>query len=374
MNGRAKVRISDVAARAGVAPSSVSRVLSNHPNATPEIRERVLRAAAELGYQPNRVARSLRVQRSSVIALIVPDIENPFFHRVVRAVQDVMDANKFAVFLCNTDENVDKQAISIDLVLAEQVAGIVIAPVMEIDQPAGVLGRVRTPMVVIDRRLQDVQVDTVRIDNVAAARAAVSHLIDDGHRRIGAVLGSDVATTGRERREGYEQALLDHGLTVDAGLIRVSRDSGTNREDIGYALTQELLDTSNPPTALFTGTNLLTLGALRAIHERSLSIPGDIAVAAFDDIDWMPIFRPALTSVAQPAYEVGRAAAELLLQRIADHARPVQDIVLPARLLVRQSCAMHGDGEESRVIGDKVAQSTDDPRLLAPIAESQAIG
>jgi DNA-binding LacI/PurR family transcriptional regulator len=272
-----------------------------------------------------------------------------------------MDASQLVVFLCNTDENIDKQAISIDLALAEQVAGIVIAPVSEFDQPSGVLGGVRTPMVVIDRRLRDVSVDTVRIDNVAAAWAAVSHLIDDGHRRIGAVLGTDVATTGRERREGYVNALTDHGLPVESELIQVKRDSGTNRADVGYALTGALLDMPDPPTAIFTGTNLLTLGALRAIHERNLGIPGDIAVAAFDDIDWMPVFRPALTSVAQPAYEVGRVAAELLLERISDHQRPVQDIVLSARLLVRQSCALHAGAEEAHRVGEE-AQASADPR------------
>lgn len=351
MNGRAKVRISDVAARAGVSQSSVSRVLSHHPNAKPELRARVLKAAAELGYQPNRVARSLRVQRSSVIALIVPDIENPYFHRVLRGIQRVIDANNLALFLCNTEEDVRKQALSIELVLAEQVAGIVVAPVVESDGPAGALASVGIPMVVIDRKLADLEVDTVRIDNAAAARAAVTHLIDDGHTRIGAVIGSDVATTGRERREGYIQALLARGLPLDPELIRMRRDQGANREDIGYGLTQQLLRLPEPPTAIFTGTNLLTIGALRAIQERDLRIPSDIALASFDDIDWMPVFRPALTSVAQPAYEVGHTAAEMLLERIASAEGPPRDVLLPATLLVRQSCAMHPEAEVAHTIG-----------------------
>jgi DNA-binding LacI/PurR family transcriptional regulator len=363
MNGRTKVRISDVAARAGVSQSSVSRVLAHHPNAKPELRERVLKAAAELGYQPNRVARSLRVQRSSVVALIVPDIENPYFHRVLRGVQRVMDANNLALFLCNTEEQVSKQALSVELVLAEQVAGIIIAPVLETDGPNGPLASVGIPMVVIDRKLTDVKVDTVRIDNVSAARAAVTHLIDDGHTRIGAVLGSDVATTGRERREGYAEALRSRGLPLDWSLVRMRRDQGTNRQEVGYELTQELLSLPESPTAIFTGTNLLTLGALRAIQERELKIPDDIALASFDDIDWMPVFRPALTSVSQPASEVGQKAAEMLLKRIASEGGPPRDVLLPSTLLVRQSCALHPHVEVAYTI---------EPDFSAAVPESAA--
>lgn len=341
MNDGSKVRIKDVARRAGVSTATVSRVLANQPYASEETKERVLRAVAALGYRPNRVARSLRVQRSGIVALIIPDIENPFFHRIARAVQDTMAAHQCAVFLCNTDENLEKQALSIDLVRAEQVAGVIIAPVSEHDHPQDTLRQLDMPTVVIDRRMADLDADTVRIENATAAEAAVAHLIEDGHRRVGAILGTDLATTGRERRDGYLKALATHGLPLEAELLAIGPLEGANRQDVGYQLTQRLLDLSTPPTAIFTGTNLLTLGAVQAIQERSLSIPDDVAIAAFDEIDWMPVFRPSLTAVAQPVYEIGQRAAECLLRRIDDPARPVEDIVLPASLIVRQSCAHH---------------------------------
>lgn len=350
VTGSGKVRIRDVAARAGVSTATVSRVLANRPYSTPEIRQRVYRAVEELGYRPNRVARSLRVQRSSVVALIIPDIENPYFHRVVRGVQDVMDENRFVVFLCNTDEDLEQQRLSVDLVLAEQVAGILIAPVAEFDRPNGNLAGVKTPMVVLDRRLADVTADTVRVDNAGAAGVLVEHLIADGHRRIGAVLGTDLATTGRERREGYERALAAHGIPIDPAFIRVGPVQGPNRERVGYELTNQLLELPERPTALFSGTNLLTLGALKAIHDAGLSIPQDMAVAVFDEIDWMPIYRPSLTSIAQPAYEMGRRAGELLLRRMDEPHRPVEDIVFPSTLLIRQSCARHEESETIREI------------------------
>jgi DNA-binding LacI/PurR family transcriptional regulator len=343
-----KVRIKDVARRAGVSTATVSRVLANRPYASEETKERVARAVADLHYRPNRVARSLRIQRSAIVALIIPDIENPFFHRIVRAVQDTMAAHQCAVFLCNTDENLEKQALSIDLVRAEQVAGVIIAPVSEHDRPQGVLRRLDMPTVVIDRKMADLKVDTVRVENAAAAEAAVAHLIADGHRRIGAVLGTDLATTGRERREGYARALSAHGIAVEEELIAIGPVDGANRQNIGYGLVQRLLDLPKPPTAIFTGTNLLTLGVLQALQERELSIPDDVAIAAFDEIDWMPVFRPALTAVAQPVYEIGRQAAELLLERFNEPDRPSQDLVLPASLIIRQSCARHDLAEEIR--------------------------
>lgn len=346
MDRMSTVRIKDVAKRAGVSTATVSRVLANQPYASDETRERVFRAVAELGYRPNRIARSLRVQRAGIVALIIPDIENPFFHRIVRAVQDTMTARQRAVFLCNTDENLEKQALSIDLVRAEQVAGVIIAPVSEHDRPYDTLRQLDMPIVVIDRKMADLEIDTVRVDNADAAAAAVTHLIEDGHRRIGAILGTDLATTGRERRNGYLSALGAHGIPVEENLLAVGPIEGANRQDVGYSLAQRLLDLPAPPTAIFTGTNLLTLGVLQAAQERGLAIPDEVAIAAFDEIDWMPLFRPSLTSVAQPVYEVGARAAELLLSRIDNPARPIEDIVLSASLIVRQSCAHHEAPEQ----------------------------
>ena len=332
-------RIKDVAHRAGVSSATVSRVLANKPHVSQEMSERVLAAVEELGYQPNHVARSLRAQRAAIIGLIISDIQNPFFTSLVRAVEDVAYEDQYAVFLCNSDEDIEKERLYVDLMYAERVAGVVITPTRETDNSSRKLVEAGIPVVAVDRRMLDLEVDTVVVDNVGATFDVVSHLISDGYRRIAAVVGPPTTTTGRERLEGYSQALKAHGLPVLSHLVR----TGLPKETLGYQFTGELLDLPEPPTALFTGNNSLTVGALRAIHERGLRIPDDIALVAFDEMDWMSLVRPTLTVVAQPTYELGRAAADLLLSRIEDGTHPVQEIVLKPTIFIRQSCAQHDD-------------------------------
>ncbi|GAC1568664.1 MAG: LacI family DNA-binding transcriptional regulator [Ktedonobacteraceae bacterium] len=331
------VTIKDIARRVGVSSATVSRVLSEKPHVSEELRKRVLATMEELSYNPNRVARSLRVQRTSIIGLIISDIQNPFFTSLVRAVEDVANAHQYAIFLCNSDENIDKEKLYIELMQAENVAGVIISPSQEQDDPCLELLKNNIPLVIVDRRLAGVEVDTVLVDNVQGAFCIVDHLLTDGHTRIGAVLGVPTATTGRERYEGYIQALAAHHLSFQPELLR----TGIPQEAIGYRLAQDLLDLTYPPTAFFSGNNLLTMGVLRAIHERGLRIPDDIALVAFDEMSWMSIFTPGLTVAAQPTYELGQTAAQLLLQRIADGTRPTQEVLLQTTLHIRQSCGYH---------------------------------
>lgn len=326
-------RIEDVARQAGVSTATVSRVLSGKPYVSDAVRRRVLDAIGDLNYHPSRVARSLRVQRSSIIGLIISDIQNPFFTSVVRAVEDVAQQRGYSVILCNSDEDVEKELTYIELMLAEQVSGMIVSPTASNNEVYRRLVARRVPVVAIDRRADDVPMDMVVSDNVCAAHKVVSHLIENGYRRIGAVLGIPEASTGAERYQGYVEALAAHGLPLLPELVR----SGLPRSQNGYKLTLDLLQQAAPPDALFTGNNLLTIGALRAIHECGLRIPDDIAVAGFDELDWMFLVKPALTVVMQPTYAMGRQAAELLLARIDDPERPPQQIVLQPTIKVRES-------------------------------------
>jgi len=311
----------------------VSRVLSGKPYVSDALRQRVLETIQELDYRPSRVARSLRVQRSSIIGLIISDIQNPFFTSVVRAVEDVAQQRGYAVFLCNSDEDVDKELTYIELMLAEQVAGMIVSPTASSNEVYRRLVEQRVPVVAIDRRVDGVPMDTVVSDNVQAACAVVSHLIENGYRRIGAILGIPDASTGAERYQGYVTALAHYGMPLLPELVR----SGLPRSQNGYELTLDLLAQSQPPDAIFTGNNLLTIGALRAIHEVGLGIPDDVALAGFDEMDWMFLVKPALTVVMQPAYEMGQRAAELLLERIVDPDRAPQAVVLQPTVKVRES-------------------------------------
>ena len=326
-------KIEDVARQAGVSTATVSRVLSGKPYVSAKLRGRVLGAVQDLNYRPSRVARSLRVQRSSIIGLIISDIQNPFFTSVVRAVEDVAYSREHSVFLCNSDEDAAKETMYIDLMLAEHVAGIIVSPTASDNPVYRQLVEARVPVVAIDRRVETVEMDTVVLDNIAAAYQVVSHLVEQGHTRIGAVLGTPGSSTGEERRVGYLRAMQAHGLPVDPALVRI----GMPRVSVGCELTHDLLTMADPPTAIFTGNNLLTIGALQAIRELGLGIPDQVALAAFDDVEWTVFLKPALTVVAQPTYEMGRTAAELLLRRIAAPDSLPQEVMLSPQLIVRDS-------------------------------------
>jgi DNA-binding LacI/PurR family transcriptional regulator len=327
--------ISDVASKAGVSNATVSRVLAQKPHVREDVRKRVLKAVEELGYQPSRVARSLRVRTSQTIGLIISDIQNPFFTSLVRAVEDQAYAHKYTIFLCNSDENPYKESLYVDLMLSERVAGVIITPTRETSSPVRRLQEAGIPVVLVDRRIQDQELDSVMVDNVAAARDLVSHLLDQGHRRIGAILASPEITTGRERFQGYETALAEREIALDSTLVR----TGLPKEVLGYQFACELLSLPEPPTAIFTGNNLLTLGALRGINDRGLAIPEDVSLVGFDDMEWTSLIKPRLTVVAQPTYAIGRSAADIILKRIADPTHPVEQIVFKPEIQIRESTA-----------------------------------
>ena len=328
------VTVKHVANLAGVSTATVSRVLNNYPHVTDETRSKVLWAMKELGYQPSRVARRLRMEGGQIIGLIISDIANPFFTSVVRGIEDVAYANQCSLVLCNSDEDPARESLYVGVLQAERVAGIIISPADENSTSCEPLLRNGVPIVAMDRRLCQFDVDTVLVDNIKGAYQATSHLIRLGHRRIGLIAIPPQITTGRERREGYEKALSEHGVELDQSVTKI----GDCKQNSGYQKTCELLEMDDPPTAIFTANNLMTLGALNAIHEKGLNIPQDVAIVGFDDMPWAPSLDPPLTAVAQPTYELGCTAANLLLQRIADKDREIVEIELEPTLIIRDSC------------------------------------
>lgn len=327
------VKIQDVAEAAGVSTASVSRVLSGKENVSDEMRQRVMAAVKALDYQPNLVARSLRSQRSNTVGLIVSDIRNPFFTDVSRAVEDTTHERGYALFLCNADEDPDKEALYLDSMYAQNVAGIIYSPTRRAADNFETLG-ISAPTVVIDRAVQSSAVDMVLIDNVGAACRLTEHLIENGYRRI-AGLFSEASVTGRERREGYEQALQAHDLTPPEGqALYIPPKIQAGKEAVLALLMHE-----RPPDAIFTANSLLTAGALMAIRERGLSIPEEVGLVGFDETTWGALVEPAITIIAQPTYEIGATAAELLLQRVEKPDRAPRKVILRGELLVRGSSA-----------------------------------
>ena len=327
------VKIKDVADAAGVSTATVSRVLANKPHVRQEVKARVMKVVKKLNYRPNRVARSLRSQKSTIIGLIVSDIENPFFQQVGRAVEDAAHEQGYSVMLCNNDEDPDKEQRYLHLIRDENLAGIILSPTRQTADNFSATSELNMPMVVIDRRVSNVEIDNIIIDNVQAAQTITTHLIEHGYRRIGAIFGIG-STTGRERREGFVQALKAHDLQPSTDLVKYANP----REDDGFNTTLKLLQLPEAPEAILTSNSLLAAGALRALRESKKAIPEEVAFASFDETTWAKLIVPALTVIEQPTYEIGRTATELLIKRIQDPTRSTREVTLKSKLIVRQSC------------------------------------
>lgn len=326
--------IGDVARRAGVSAMTVSRVINNSGYISQETRERVEQAIAELGYVPNALARSLRFKRTKTLALILTDITNPFFTTIARGVEDVASEHGFSVIFCNTDESEEDEANYLNVLVQKQVDGVLLVPARSSPDSAAFLRDRGIPFVVLDRHIPDAAVDTVRGDSEGGAYEMVRHLLRLGHRRIAVISGPQAVSTAADRVAGYRRALIEAGLEPDPALIHY----GQFTQDSGYRMAQAVLAVSPPPTALLTGNNFIAVGALRALREAGLRVPDDLSLTTFDDLPAAMIVDPFLTVVTQPAYEMGRRATALLLDRLAERgpAQP-QEIVLPAELIVRAS-------------------------------------
>jgi LacI family transcriptional regulator len=325
--------IRDVAAVAGVSAATVSRVMNGKADVAADLRQRVLAAVKELGYRRNGPARSLRTRAAMVLGIIISDITNPFFTAVVRGAEDQAQLAGYSVVLANADEDVAKEARYLEVAADEQMAGVLLSPASPRQTSIDVLAERGIPVVTIDRRLTAAAVDSVTVDNHSAAGKATQHLIAQGCRRVGLVAGPVQTTTGASRLAGYRAALRAAGRTVDPSLIGYA----DFRTEGGYAATRQLLRQRQPPDGLLFSNNLMTVGGLRAIAEAGLAVPGDIAIVGFDDAIWTTALTPPLTVVAQPTYEIGQTAAQLLLRRIEGEKFPPRRVVLRAELIVRAS-------------------------------------
>jgi LacI family transcriptional regulator len=332
-----RVTVRQVASHAGVSTATVSRALAGGAGVGESLRRRVLDAAATLNYRPNRAARSLRVRRSLTVGVVIPDIQNSFFTGILRGLEHVLQTGGYAFLLGNSDGRPDRERLYIDTLREEGVAGLIIVPTQREPHQYRELQAAGVPLVTLDRSAHGLSADHVTVTNREGVRGAVHHLIALGHERIGFVGGPEHVNVAEDRLAGYEDALTEAAIPVDRSLIQFSdfQQSG------GRAATDALLRLSGGPTALFVANNLMTLGAFEALHERRIRIPDDVAVVSFDDIPWATSLHPPLTAVAQPTFELGVTAAQLLLDRLREPYRPFRRVVLDTRLIVRGSCGSH---------------------------------
>jgi len=328
--------IRDVAKRARVAPTTVSRVINHSGYVSNTTRARVETAIDDLGYVPNRLARSLRLKRTHTLGLVVTDIANPFWPAVARGVEDTAQEAGFNVILCNTDESEAKQERYLDVLLQKRVDGILLVPACSSAALGKWIESQTIPVILLDRRVDCAKVDTVRGDSEDGAYQLVRHLISLGHERIAVLSGPQNVSTAVDRVAGYRRALAEAGLEARAEWVQ----SGQFSQASGYEATERLLATSPRPSALFAVNNFLAVGALRALRNAGLRVPDEMSVVSFDDLTSELVIEPFLTVAQQPAYEMGQRAAELLLDRLSGSA-PIayRQVVLPVKVTIRGSSA-----------------------------------
>ncbi len=335
----------NVADRAGVSVSTVSRVIRGERYISDATRKRVLDTIAELGYQPDLDARRLKSGRTFVIGFVVPDISNPFFSHLVKAAERViheLGQSKYELIVCNTDGRPERERAAIDLLLGRRAEGMLLASTGDPATVARVRALVESrnlPVVLIDNDLPGVQADLVTVDNRAAARALMEHLLGHGHRRLGIIAGPLHESSAAERLAGCHDGLVAAGVDPTAALVAAG-DWGL---ESGRRITEEWLGLAEPPTAIFSSNNFMTVGALMAIRDRGLRIPRDIALVSFDEVEFGFLLSPAWTTIDYSLDETGAGAARLVLERInGQENMPPRQLRIPHRLLVRESCGCIG--------------------------------
>lgn len=328
-----KVTIKDIAKKADVSVTTVSRVLNNKPDVGDDTRAKILKIIDELNYNPNSVARGLVMQKTHTIGLIIPDISNPFFPQVARAVEDKAQKLGYSVIFFNTDNNLEREKKAVELFQSKQVDGLIVSLSLGNESVLKTLKAADYPVVQIDRSVSDRLYPLVSIDNQSSAYQLVEYLIKKGHRKIAHISGDLNTTTAQTRLKGYKKALKDNKLVLNDDYII----SGDYSQQSGLKAMGKLLDLAERPTAVFAANDLSAAGAYKAIFAAGLKIPQDIAVAGHDDIDIASLLRPELTTMKQPKYDLGEKALTVLMEMIENNKFDLKDQILETNLIIRES-------------------------------------
>lgn len=328
-----KVTITDVARAAGVSISTVSRVMNNSSPVSRELREQVQKAMADLGYQPNIMAQSLRSNSMASIGVIIPDIRAPFYSMVVRGIEDVCFAHDHTVLLCNSDDDPEKEILYAEELFRRQVDGIIFASSWgwEFSEPLEDLHRRGLPMALINRMAPELLIDMVLVDKNTGNYAATRHLLDLGHRVIGCITIRSGGGAVDEEMLGYRQALTRSRIAVDESLIIPAVPLPAE----GRLAAKKLLARNPRPTAIFTRSDTLAMGVIYAAWEMGIKVPEELSVIGYGDAINMEYLTPPLTTIRQPQYEMGSRAATALFERIARPDLPQRQTVIQPQLMVR---------------------------------------
>ncbi len=326
-----------IAHLAGVSLGTVSHVLNDTAKVREPLRKRVLDAVKTTGYQPSQLARGLRRDKTNILAMIIPDILNPFFPGVVRGAEDVAFANGYRLVLCNTDNDHEKEVAHLNALQTYLPSGLIVIPssFSDLTVQTESYRRAGSAVVCIDRLPRNWNGDSVTINNVGAAQHAASYLIELGHRHLAAITGPLDLTNSQDRLNGFKRALRHAGLEAAPEYLQETTFDRAG----GYAKTKVLMHMSPRPTAILACNDMIALGALLAIRDENLRCPEDISLIGFDGLDLTEMTTPQLSSVYQSSYQFGASAVQLALDRVAQKTSAVRRIVLKTELMIRGSIA-----------------------------------
>ena len=327
-------RMTEVADQARVSPATVSRVLNNTGNVRADLRARVLAAVGRLDYHPDAIAQSLRRRLTHTLGVVVPKITNTFYTDAVRGIEEAALRRGYTVLLCSSNEDFQRERRYLELMRSKRVDGVILSPSHGPADRFAPLVRDQVPIVLMHRRVADIVADAVVVDNRGGTRQAIRHLAERGYAAVGMIAGPLTLSTIAERHAAFCEALAEHHLPADDDLVAFAEYD----EASGTAAAARLLDRRPPPRAIFVALNVLMLGVLRAVQSRGLRVPDDVALVGFDDLRWATVVTPPLTMVAEPTFEVGERAAEMLIERVEGYgpATPRVEVLKPT-LVVRGS-------------------------------------
>jgi LacI family repressor for deo operon, udp, cdd, tsx, nupC, and nupG len=323
----------DVARLANVSVATVSRVLSEPKSVKDSTRQKVLDAIAKLCYEPNILGRQLRTKETRMIMVVIPDITNTFFSKIIRGIQSVAFSSGYQVLLGDTGNTIRREAVYMDLLKQKHMDGIILLTAktdkLEMEKIAK-----RYPIVVACEYLANLQIPTVSINNVKGARTLVERLVLLGHRRIAHISGPVDSVLSNDRYTGYRLVMEENYLYNDGELVM----EGDFTIESGYRAMVRLLESGNRPTAVFAANDAMAIGAIKCLKERKIRVPEHIAIAGFDDSDISVLYEPALTTIATPTFQLGEEAMKLLLAQLRGEEISNNKIVLDSRLEIRSSC------------------------------------
>jgi len=344
--------IKQVASASNVSTQTVSRVINNRPDVASETRERVLATIEKIGYQPSALARRLKYGRTNTIGFILPDISNIFFSNAIKAAYNYIKNSEYShyeLLFYNTDGQPEREKKAIDLFVTRQMEGIIIASSASnliIEHIRQILENKNIVIVAVDNQLGDLNIDLVTSDNSFGAYRLTTHLLDLGHESIAVITGPLNESSSKERVDGYKTALKDHGIAFNEKIVL----AGDWTKESGISVTNRLLQMKPRPTAIFGLNNSMSIGALTVLKTQGVKVPENMALVSFDDVEYGNLLNPALTTTSTSWYELGRASASLLLDRITNgNSKPKQYIKLPINLIIRESCGYKGVHVEKKI-------------------------